>query len=83
MLAICRGMQLLNVAYGGSLVQHLPDVVGHEEHNPTPGAFSGHRVRIEMGSSLHKALGWEERMFRRTIIKASIVSVMAFRSRVG
>ncbi|MGO9963949.1 MAG: gamma-glutamyl-gamma-aminobutyrate hydrolase family protein [Acidimicrobiales bacterium] len=61
LLAICRGMQLLNVAYGGSLIQHLPDVVGHEEHNLTPGAFSGHRVRIEAGSSLHKALGWEER----------------------
>ncbi len=61
LLAICRGMQLLNVAYGGSLVQHLPEVVGHEEHNPTPGTFSGHRVRIEPGSSLHKALGWDER----------------------
>ncbi len=47
MLAICRGMQLLNVAHGGSLVQHLPEVVGHDEHNPTPGVFSNHLVRIE------------------------------------
>ena len=60
-LAICRGMQLLNVAHGGTLVQHLPEVVGHELHNPTPGAFSGHRVRIEPRSSLRKALGWDER----------------------
>ncbi|HKH87889.1 MAG TPA: gamma-glutamyl-gamma-aminobutyrate hydrolase family protein [Acidimicrobiales bacterium] len=60
-LAVCRGMQLLNVARGGTLVQHLPDVVGHEEHNPTPGAFSKHLVRIEEGSLLHQALGWRER----------------------
>jgi gamma-glutamyl-gamma-aminobutyrate hydrolase PuuD len=60
-LAVCRGMQLLNVVRGGTLHQHLPDVVGHEEHNPTPGAFSKHLVRIEEGSLLHKALGWEER----------------------
>jgi gamma-glutamyl-gamma-aminobutyrate hydrolase PuuD len=61
LLAICRGMQLLNVARGGTLVQHLPEVVGHDDHNPTPGAFSTHRVRIEPGSSLHKALGWDAR----------------------
>jgi len=60
-LAICRGMQLLNVARGGTLVQHLPDVVGHEDHNPTPGAFSWHRVRVEETSLLHKLVGWDER----------------------
>jgi gamma-glutamyl-gamma-aminobutyrate hydrolase PuuD len=60
-LAICRGMQLLNVSRGGTLVQHLPEVVGHEGHNPTPGAYSKHHVRIEPGSSLHEALGWTER----------------------
>ena len=60
-LAICRGMQLLNVAYGGTLVQHLPEVVGHDEHNPTPGSFSRHAVRVEQASSLHKALGWDAR----------------------
>ena len=60
-LAVCRGMQLLNVVRGGTLYQHLPDVVGHEDHNPTPGAFSKHLVRIGEGSQLHKALGWDER----------------------
>ena len=42
MLAICRGIQLLNVALGGDLVQHLPDVVGHDEHKHTPGVFADH-----------------------------------------
>ncbi|MGA3352795.1 MAG: gamma-glutamyl-gamma-aminobutyrate hydrolase family protein [Acidimicrobiales bacterium] len=60
-LAICRGMQLLNVAHGGTLVQHLPELVGHDEHNPTPGAFSNHAVRVAPGSSLQKALGWDAR----------------------
>ena len=60
-LAICRGMQLLNVAHGGTLYQHLPDVVGHEEHSPTPGEMSKHRVKIAPDSLLRKVLGWDER----------------------
>jgi putative glutamine amidotransferase len=43
-LAICRGMQVLNVALGGDLVQHLPDSVGHEGHCPTPGTHARHDV---------------------------------------
>jgi len=61
LLAICRGMQLLNVAHGGTLVQHLPDAVGHEGHNPTPGTFSTHAVRVDPQSSLAGALGWTTR----------------------
>jgi len=61
LLAICRGMQLLNVAHGGTLVQHLPDVVGHEGHNPTPGTFSAHAVRVDPQSLLAGALGWDIR----------------------
>ncbi len=55
-LAICRGMQLLNVSLGGSLVQHLPDVVGHSGHQPASGCFGPTEVRIEPGSLLSKFL---------------------------
>jgi putative glutamine amidotransferase len=56
-LAVCRGSQVLNVARGGDLVQHLPDVVGHEEHRAVPGIFSEHQVRIEEGSLVGRLLG--------------------------
>jgi putative glutamine amidotransferase len=58
-LGICRGMQLLNVATGGTLVQHLPDELGHSRHQPTPGSFSEHDVRLEPGSLAARALGAE------------------------
>ncbi|MCO1596054.1 gamma-glutamyl-gamma-aminobutyrate hydrolase family protein [Micromonospora sp. RHAY321] len=45
-LGVCRGMQLLAVAYGGTLHQHLPDVVGHEAHRPAPGVYGAHPVRF-------------------------------------
>jgi gamma-glutamyl-gamma-aminobutyrate hydrolase PuuD len=61
LLAVCRGMQLLNVAKGGTLIQHLPEIVGHDEHNPTLGTFATHAVRIEPSSCLHAALGWDAR----------------------
>jgi len=56
-LAVCRGLQVLNVARGGDLVQHLPEVVGHEEHRAVPGVFSEHPVRIEGRSRLGGLLG--------------------------
>jgi len=56
-LAVCRGFQVLNVARGGDLVQHLPEVVGHEEHRAVPGVFSEHPVRIEGRSLLGGLLG--------------------------
>jgi putative glutamine amidotransferase len=56
-LAVCRGSQLLNVARGGDLVQHLPDVVGHERHRHTPGAFADHAVSIRPGTLLEELTG--------------------------
>jgi putative glutamine amidotransferase len=57
LLAICRGMQMLNVACGGTLVQHVPEVVGHEEHRHTPGQFADHEVELETGSLVARAAG--------------------------
>ena len=56
-LAICRGSQVLNVARGGDVVQHLPDVVGDEKHKHTPGAFADHAVKVEAGTRLESLLG--------------------------
>lgn len=56
-LAICRGSQVLNVARGGDLVQHLPEVVGHDEHRHTPGAFADHDVNVAQDSRLAAVLG--------------------------
>lgn len=59
LLGICRGMQLLNVAYGGTLHQHLPDVLGHDEHRALPADFARHEVRVEPGSLAAAATGRE------------------------
>jgi putative glutamine amidotransferase len=56
-LAVCRGSQVLNVALGGDLVQHLPEVVGHERHRETPGVFADHDVTILSESRLGRLLG--------------------------
>ena len=58
-LGICRGMELLNVALGGTLVQHLPDVLGTNDHRRVPGAFGDHEVRLEPGSLAARAVGAE------------------------
>jgi putative glutamine amidotransferase len=56
-LAICRGSQVLNIARGGDLVQHLPEVVGDEKHKHTPGTFGDHDVTLEDGTRLASLLG--------------------------
>ena len=56
-LAVCRGSQILNVALGGDLVQHLPDVVGHEQHKHTPGVFADHDVEVLPGTKLQALVG--------------------------
>jgi putative glutamine amidotransferase len=58
-LGVCRGMQVLNLAYGGTIEQHVPDAVGHEEHRHTPGTFADHEVRLEPGSLAARAAGTE------------------------
>jgi putative glutamine amidotransferase len=56
-LAVCRGFQVLNVARGGDLVQHLPEVVGDEKHRQVKGVFSEHGVRVDDDSRLGSVLG--------------------------
>jgi putative glutamine amidotransferase len=57
LLGVCRGMQILNVACGGTLDQHIPDRLGHERHRPVPGAWAEHEVRIEPDSLTARAAG--------------------------
>jgi putative glutamine amidotransferase len=56
-LGVCRGMQMLNVALGGGIEQHLPDRIGHEEHRHTAGVFADHDVRIAPGSLAERVVG--------------------------
>ena len=56
-LGVCRGMQVMAVAEGGMLVQHLPDLVGHDEHSPAPGVYGSHSVRTVQGTTLSALLG--------------------------
>jgi putative glutamine amidotransferase len=56
-LAVCRGSQVLNVARGGDLVQHLPELVGDERHREVHGEFSDHDVDVEPGTRLGSLLG--------------------------
>jgi putative glutamine amidotransferase len=58
-LGICRGMQLLNVALGGTLVQHLPEALGNEAHRSVAGTFSEHHVRLDPESLACSAAGVE------------------------
>jgi putative glutamine amidotransferase len=58
-LGVCRGMQLLNVALGGTLLQHLPEVLGSDGHRRMPGVFGDHEVRLAPGSLAARAAGGE------------------------
>jgi putative glutamine amidotransferase len=59
LLGICRGMQLINVARGGTLEQHLPESHGHHDHRRALGTFddADHDVRLAEGSLAHRAAG--------------------------
>jgi putative glutamine amidotransferase len=56
-LAVCRGIQVLNVAREGDLVQHLPEAVGNDDHSPERGKMGAHAVRINLASTVGKILG--------------------------
>jgi putative glutamine amidotransferase len=61
-LGICGGMQLLNVALGGTLIQHIPDewpgALAHEQ--PNPRTEPGHTVRVAPGTLLRRVTGMDE-----------------------
>jgi putative glutamine amidotransferase len=59
LLGVCRGMQIMNVARGGTLIQHLPDDVGHEDHRRVLGTFDNadHDVRLADGSLARRIAG--------------------------
>ena len=56
-LGICRGPQVINVALGGTLHQHLPDVLGHSGHRVADATFASHTAQIAAGSRLNRLLG--------------------------
>jgi putative glutamine amidotransferase len=60
-LGICRGMQVMNIAQGGTLIQDLPTALGHDHHCRAPGSFDGadHPVQLLGGSHAAKAAGGE------------------------
>jgi putative glutamine amidotransferase len=51
-LGICRGMQVMAVHAGGTLDQHVPDLVDHEEHSPGGDVYGRTAVRVAAGSRL-------------------------------
>ncbi len=57
MLGICRGMQVMAVAVGGALEQHVPERVGHEEHSPGPATYGSHPVSTVAGTMVREILG--------------------------
>ncbi|MFI5907283.1 gamma-glutamyl-gamma-aminobutyrate hydrolase family protein [Dactylosporangium sp. NPDC051541] len=56
-LGVCRGAELLAVAYGGSLIQHLPDVLGNARHQPASGVYGVHPARFAAGSCAERIFG--------------------------
>jgi putative glutamine amidotransferase len=56
-LAVCRGSQVLNVARGGDLIQHLPEIVGHDRHRHEEPVMADHEVTVEAASRLGTILG--------------------------
>jgi putative glutamine amidotransferase len=57
LLGICRGLQVINVALGGTLHQHLPDLVGDDSHSPERSAYPPHKVSVAPATRLATILG--------------------------
>lgn len=56
-LGICRGLQLLNVLHSGTLLQHVPETVGHDGHAPGPAEYGTRTVHVTPGSHVAGILG--------------------------
>ena len=56
-LAICRGLQLVNVARGGTLHQHLPEALGTERYRVGGGVFATNTVHVDRGTELAELIG--------------------------
>jgi putative glutamine amidotransferase len=54
---ICRGLQLINVAFGGTLHQHLPEALGTERYRRGRGVFAQNTVAVERGTRLAGLVG--------------------------
>lgn len=57
LLGVCRGMQVMAVQAGGTIEQHVPDRVGHDDHSPGPGRFGSHAVTLVDGSRVASIVG--------------------------
>ncbi len=60
-LAICRGHQLLNIVRGGTLHQHLEDLVGSDIHDPIRGGFGTHEISVIQGTRTAAVIGSQAR----------------------
>jgi putative glutamine amidotransferase len=58
-LGVCRGLQVMSVALGGTLVQHLPESAGTTEHQPAPATFGTSTILLKNGSRAAAILGRE------------------------
>jgi putative glutamine amidotransferase len=57
MLCVCRGMQVLNVAFGGTMHEHIPDVREKDIHRSADGLWAIHEISVDENSRLAKVMG--------------------------